>query len=293
MTALRIFLNVGGRKGAPGGCPIDVRCRLPRQRLGDGTLDAVPEHLVVVGGSYIGPEVRVQVTRRPVRRQTVVAAWRLPPREDEDRSDGIRAILGGRGRALEPGASAPSLMRAYDQVLSARPAAEARASSAAVLLAVGRQSNTGDLWPGRGRHPHRRARLHRGRSLKCRTSAEGVCWWATATAAARSRTRRGTTTRSSSRTCSTPIRAASPTVSRYAPFIDPALGRVGTTEAEARAGGRRRKLRAKMPIAVGQCARGRRDAGFAKLRADADSGLILGAAILGPNGDEVAIRCST
>jgi pyruvate/2-oxoglutarate dehydrogenase complex dihydrolipoamide dehydrogenase (E3) component len=73
----------------------------------------------------------------------------------------------------------------------------------------------------------------------------------------------------------------------YALFIDPALGRVGMNEAEARASGRR-LLVAKMPMQrVGRAREAGETQGFMKVTVDADSQRLLGAAILGLNGDEV------
>ena len=73
----------------------------------------------------------------------------------------------------------------------------------------------------------------------------------------------------------------------YALFIDPALGRIGITETEARASGRK-VLRAKMPMQrVGRAREAGETQGFMKVLVDADTQLLLGAAILGLNGDEV------
>jgi pyruvate/2-oxoglutarate dehydrogenase complex dihydrolipoamide dehydrogenase (E3) component len=73
----------------------------------------------------------------------------------------------------------------------------------------------------------------------------------------------------------------------YALYIDPPLGRVGMNEAEARASGRK-LLRAKMPMQrVGRAREAAETQGFMKVLVDADSQRLLGAAILGMNGDEV------
>src|SRR4051812_6081327 len=70
-------------------------------------------------------------------------------------------------------------------------------------------------------------------------------------------------------------------------FIDPPLGRAGMTEAEARKSGRR-VLAAKMPMSrIGRAREAGETQGFMKVLVDADSKELLGAAILGMNGDEV------
>ena len=119
--------------------------------------------------------------------------------------------------------------------------------------------------PRQGRRRDRRARLHHGgrRATHQRRRASGRS--ATATAAARSRTPRTTTTRSSRRTCSTAIRAASTDrIPAYALFIDPPLGRVGMTEREVRADGRR-ALVATLPMSrVGRAKERSETQGFMK-----------------------------
>jgi pyruvate/2-oxoglutarate dehydrogenase complex dihydrolipoamide dehydrogenase (E3) component len=73
----------------------------------------------------------------------------------------------------------------------------------------------------------------------------------------------------------------------YALFIDPALGRIGMNEAQVRGSGRK-VLRAKMPMKrVGRAREAGETQGFMKVFVDAGSERIMGAAILGLNGDEV------
>jgi pyruvate/2-oxoglutarate dehydrogenase complex dihydrolipoamide dehydrogenase (E3) component len=73
----------------------------------------------------------------------------------------------------------------------------------------------------------------------------------------------------------------------YALFIDLALGRVCMTETEALASGRR-ALRARIPMQrVGRAREAGESQGFMKVLLDADTQRLLGAAILGMNGDEV------
>ena len=73
----------------------------------------------------------------------------------------------------------------------------------------------------------------------------------------------------------------------YALFIDPPLGRIGASEREVRASGKP-ALRAKMPMQrVGRAREAGETQGFMKVLVDAESRRLLGAAILGMNGDEV------
>ena len=81
-------------------------------------------------------------------------------------------------------------------------------------------------------------------------------------------------------------RRVSDRVPAYALFIDPPLGRVGMTEAEARRSGRALLVATRPMTRVGRAVEKDETQGFMKVVADADSKLILGAAILGTGGDE-------
>ena len=77
-------------------------------------LDAVPKHLVVVGGSYIGLEF-AQMYRRFGAEVTIVEKGaRLISREDEDVSDAIKDILEGEGIAIRTDAECISFKRHAD-----------------------------------------------------------------------------------------------------------------------------------------------------------------------------------
>ena len=66
-------------------------------------LDTLPEHLVIVGGSYIGLEF-AQMYRRFGAEVTVVERGpRLTSREDEDVSAAIKEILENEGIDIELG----------------------------------------------------------------------------------------------------------------------------------------------------------------------------------------------
>jgi pyruvate/2-oxoglutarate dehydrogenase complex dihydrolipoamide dehydrogenase (E3) component len=86
-------------------------------------------------------------------------------------------------------------------------------------------------------------------------------------------------------------RRISDRIPAYALFIDPPLGRAGLNESEARklvTSGGRRVLAAKMPMdRVGRAREAGETQGFMKVLVDADSKELLGASLLGLNGDEV------
>jgi len=252
-------------------------------------LQTVPEHLVVVGGGYIGLEF-AQVMRRFGAQVTVVErATRLLPREDTNVSDGIRDILEAEGVRFELGAECLSLSRSGDRILVSA-ACGGRAEGIAgshVLLATGRQPNTDDL----GLDVAGVRTDARGFIIvdeQCRTSAEGV--WAVGECNGR-----GAFTHTAwndheivaANLFDQDLRRIGDRIPCYALFIDPAIGRIGMHEAEAVASGKR-LLRAEMPMQrVGRAREAGEVQGFMKVLVDADSQLILGAAILGLNGDEV------
>lgn len=290
LSAPRIFLNVGGRAVRP---DLPGIAEVPTlDNVSVMELNEVPEHLAIIGGSYIGLEF-AQVMRRLGAEVTVVErSARLLPREDEDVSDGIRAILEAEGIRFELGAECLSLARAaggHGGILVGATCGGADESIVAshVLLAVGRRPNTDDLGlEAAGIRSDARGFIEV--DDQCRTSAEGV--WAVGDCNGR-----GAFTHTSwndheivvANLFDNDPRKIADRISCYALFIDPALGRVGMSETEAVASGKR-LLRAKMPMQrVGRAREAGETQGFMKVVVDADSQQILGAAILGLNGDEV------
>ena len=102
LQADKIFLNVGGRAvvpDMPGLADVDYLTN-----VGILELDTVPEHLVIIGGSYIALEF-AQMYRRFGAEVTVIEKGpRLTSREDEDVSAAIKEILEAEGIAVELGA---------------------------------------------------------------------------------------------------------------------------------------------------------------------------------------------
>ena len=287
LTAPRIFLNVGGRSVVPELPGIGDVPTLDNASVME--LSEVPGHLVIVGGSYIGLEF-AQLMRRFGARVTVVErSDRLLPREDEDVSDGIRAILEAEGVRFELGSECLSLAREGGGIAvgAACGGERPRIHGSHVLLAVGRRPNTDGLGLERaGVQCDERGYIVV--DDQCRTSAEGV--WAVGDCNGR-----GAFTHTSwndheivvANLFDADPRRIADRIPCYALFIDPALGRIGMSEAQARSSGRP-VLRAKMPMKrVGRAREMGETQGFMKVVVDAQSRKLLGAAILGVNGDEV------
>jgi pyruvate/2-oxoglutarate dehydrogenase complex dihydrolipoamide dehydrogenase (E3) component len=291
LTAPRIFLNVGGRSVRPELPGIDNVSTLDNVSIME--LNEVPEHLVIVGGSYIGLEFAQMMRRFGAEVTVVERSARLLPREDDDVSDAIRAILESEGVRFALASECISLARSpardgrHITVGATCAADQPPIVGSHVLLAVGRRPNTDGLGlesAGIGTD----ARGHITVDDQCRTSAEGV--WAVGDCNGR-----GAFTHTSwndheivvANLFDSDPRRITDRIACYALFIDPALGRIGMTETEARASGRK-LLRAKMPMQrVGRAREAGETQGFMKVLVDADSQRLLGAAILGLNGDEV------
>ncbi len=287
LTAPRIFLNVGGRATRPAIQGIDDVPTLDNSSIME--LDVVPEHLVIIGGSYIGLEFAQMMRRYGARVTVLERAAKLLPREDDDVAQGIRDILQAEGIEFQLGAECMSLAAdGQGLIAGALCGADAQSIRAShVLLATGRRPNTDTLQldkAGIDVDP-------RGYIVvddQCRTSADGV--WAVGDCNGR-----GAFTHTSwndheivvANLFDADPRRLSDRIPCYALFIDPALGRVGMSEQEVRASGRKALIGTMAMQRVGRARESGETQGFMKVLVDADNERILGAAILGMNGDEV------
>ena len=287
LEAPRIFINVGGRAAVPDLPGIDQVPTLNNERIMH--LERVPEHLLIIGGSYIGLEF-AQMYRRFGARVTVVETGpRIIGREDHDVSDAIRAILEGEGIEFHLDAGGLALEQRPGGVALRfeRAGITATIEASRVLLATGRVPNTHDLGLAvAGIETDARGFIQVDEQLA--TSAPGVFALGDCNG-------RGAFTHTSwndyeivaANLFDNATRKLGDRITAYALFVDPPLGRVGMTEAQVRASGRP-ALVAKMPMTrVGRAREMGETAGFMKVAVDAETQQILGAAILGVHGDEV------
>jgi pyruvate/2-oxoglutarate dehydrogenase complex dihydrolipoamide dehydrogenase (E3) component len=287
LSAERIFINVGGRALVPAMPGLESVSYLTNSSILD--LDVLPEHLIVIGGSYIGLEFG-QAFRRFGSEVTIVEmADRLIRREDADVSEAIKGILEAEGIHLRLKAKCIGLHDVHG-----RPGANVDCESGPptevgshVLLAVGRRPNTDDLGLDRaGIATDSHGYVVVNDALQ--TNVEGV--WALGDCNGR-----GAFTHTSYNDAEIVVanllendpRRVTDRITTYGLFIDPPLGRAGMTDAEVKASGRR-ALAAKRPMTkVKRAVEKGESQGFMKIAVDADSREILGAAILGTGGDEV------
>ena len=286
LTAPKIFVNVGGRANRPDMPGIDDVDVLDNTDM--VALDQVPRHLVVVGGSYVGLEF-AQMFRRFGAEVTVVEKGpRLISREDADISDAIKDILEREGISVRLDAECIRFEPQRDGIKvglhCAREPREVVGSH--VLLAVGRRPNTDDLGlDSAGIVQDERGFITVDERLS--TNIEGVFALGECNG-------RGAFTHTAyndfeivaANLLDGEDRKVSDRVPGYALYIDPPLGRAGMSEAEARKAGLPILVGRRPMTRVGRAVEKGETLGFMKVVAHAETGKILGGAILGPGGDE-------
>ncbi|HUF75397.1 MAG TPA: mercuric reductase [Longimicrobiales bacterium] len=287
LTADHIFINVGARNRVPKLPGLDSVDHLDATSVME--LAEVPEHLLVLGGGFIGLEF-AQMFRRFGARVTVVDRQRLASREDADVSEAIEEIFRGEGIDVVTGADARSVSRVDGTIeLDVLAGDEQRVLRGShLLVAAGVVANSDTLDP-------ETAGVDvddRGDILvndRCETTAEGVWALGDVTGAPpfthtsyddyriiRENLLDGGDASRKGR------------ILPYTLFTDPQLGRVGMSEREAARSGRQIRV-AKLPMSrVARAQETDETRGFMKAVVDADTGEILGAAILGVEGGEVA-----
>ncbi|MCB2020097.1 MAG: FAD-containing oxidoreductase [Burkholderiaceae bacterium] len=281
-----IFLNVGARASVPdmpGLAEVDYLTN-----SGMMGVDFLPQHLVIVGGSYIGLEF-AQMYRRFGSRVTVIEMGpRLIAREDEDVSAAIREILQREGVEVRLNAECITVTRQANGVAVGLncEGGPPQVTGTHLLLAVGRTPNTDDLGLGQA-GVTTDARGYIVVDDELRTSAPGI--WALGDANGR-----GAFTHTAYNDYEVVAanlldggqRRLTDRIPAYALFIDPPLGRAGVTEREAKAAGRQALVGSMQMSRVGRARERGETQGFMKIIVDAQTERILGASLLGIEGDE-------
>ena len=290
ISADRIFINVGGRAVVPDMPGVHDISYLTNTSILE--LEELPEHLVVVGGSYVGLEF-AQMFRRFGSEVTIVEkSARLILHEDEDISDAVKEILESEGIDIRLGAECISFERSDKGVFvhTHCDAGDPRVHGSHVLLAVGRRPNTDDLALDKaGVQIDERGYIVVDDEL--RTNIPGI--WAMGDCNGK-----GAFTHTSyndfeivaANLLDNDARRVSDRIRAHALYIDPPLGRIGLTEAEVRKTGKPALIGTRPMTKVGRAVEKGESKGFMKVLVDAESKKILGAAILGTGGDE-AIHC--
>jgi pyruvate/2-oxoglutarate dehydrogenase complex dihydrolipoamide dehydrogenase (E3) component len=287
LSADKIIINTGGRATVPEIPGLDSVPYFTNSSMME--VDFLPEHLLIIGGSYIGLEF-AQVYRRFGARVTVVEmADRLIPREDPDISDAVREILESEGIDVRLNAKCLAVEKDGNRIAMKLDCLDGapRIRGTHLLMAVGRRPNTDDL----GLDVAGIETDSKGYIVvddQCRTNVDGV--WAIGDVNGR-----GAFTHTSyndfeivaANLFDNDPRRISDRIACYGLFVDPPLGRVGMTEREVREKGIKALAAKRMMTSVGRARERGETKGFMKVVVDARSNHILGAAILGISGDEV------
>ena len=297
LSADKIFLNAGCRPGVPILDGLDTIQYLNSTSIME--LDSVPEHLLVLGGGYIGLEFG-QMFRRFGSRVTIVQSGaQLLRGEDEDVAEAVLSILRGESldvllnsRAVRVAKSVNGIELMVQTAGKARETMGVSAESQTILgthllVAAGRVPNSDWLntdGAGISRDKHGYIQVND----RLETNVPGVF--------ALGDIKGGPAFTHISyddfRIIRTNVieKGSASIAARLLPytlFIDPQLGRVGMSEGEARAAGRKLRI-AKMPMNyVARALELDESRGFMKAIVDSDSEQILGAAVLGIEGGEV------
>lgn len=295
LEAPRIFINTGTRPAIPPIPGLEKISYLNNESIME--LDRVPDHLLVLGGGYIGVEFGQMFRRFGAEVSIIQRASKLLPREDAElsdavaelfRSEGIEVILEAETLSVAPAQGGPSSHGGALQ-LAVRTNGEKRTISGThLLVAAGRSPNTDDLGLEHvGVAVDERGYIEVNERLE--TGAEGV--WALGDV------KGGPAFTHISyddyrilvrNVAEGGDRSIAGRLVPYTVFIDPQLGRVGLTEKEAKAGGRRVRV-ASMPMTwVARALEVDETVGLMKAVVDGETDVILGFAMLGIDAGEIA-----
>jgi pyruvate/2-oxoglutarate dehydrogenase complex dihydrolipoamide dehydrogenase (E3) component len=287
ITADRIFLNVGGRAAMPA-----MPGREQIEFFNNSSLmevDFVPKHLIVVGGSYIGLEFG-QMFRRFGSEVTIIEmGQRLVRREDEDVSAAVHEIIAREGIQIRLNAKCISFSKRNGETFAQVDctSGDPEVSGTHVLLAVGRVPNTDDLGLEKAnvttdKHGYIAV------DDQLRTNVNGI--WAMGDCNGRgafTHTAFNDAEIVAANLLDHDPRRVTDRIPAYALYIDPPLGRCGLTEAGVRQRGRPALVGKRPMTKIKRAIEKGETEGFMKIFVDAETNEILGAAILGPGGDEI------
>ncbi|MEB2783597.1 mercuric reductase [Algoriphagus persicinus] len=286
LKSYKIFLNVGARTRIPEGFEeVDYLSNTSILQL-----EKVPDSLIIIGGSYIGLEF-AQIFKRLGSKVTVLEMGDyLVSKEDQDTSELVREVLENEGIKVICGANClKGKNKKSDGVTVSfqKDGKDKKISGSQVLIATGRVPNSDLLKPEKAGL----ALTDRGYlevNAKLETNIEGIYALGDCNG-------KGAFTHTSyndyeimaDQLFGDQKRTLDDRIINYALYIDPPLGRAGLTLSQAKESGKN-LLFARMPMnAISRAKEKGETQGKMEVIVDADSELILGAAVLGTGGDEI------
>ena len=285
LHADKIFINVGGRPFIPEGFEhVDY---LTNESIME--LDFVPEHLVVVGGSYIGLEF-AQMFRRFGSQVTIIEmADRLITREDPEVSQEVQQILEQEGINIRVNAECLSAKKTDHGIMVdvECQTGDKEVTGSHLLVATGRQPNTDDLGIEQaGLQIDKRGYIIVNERLE--TNNEGIYALGDVNGkGAFTHTAYNDFEIVAENMLDGADRKVSDRILAYALYIDPPLARIGLNETQARESGKRVLVSSRPMSRISRAKEKGETSGFMKILVDASNQQILGATILGIEGDEI------
>jgi pyruvate/2-oxoglutarate dehydrogenase complex dihydrolipoamide dehydrogenase (E3) component len=290
LEAKHIFLNVGARPSIPKMTGVDSVPFLTSTSILD--LDELPQHLIVIGGGYVGLEF-AQIFRRFGSEVTVIETHpRLAMHEDEDSSTVIREVFESEGIQLRLNATCIHLEQRKGHLAVGLDCDEGKPHifGSHILIATGRTPNTADLnlaAAGVSTDDHGYISV----DDELQTNVPGIYALGDCNG-------RGAFTHTSyndfeivaGNLLDGDKRRVSDRIPAHALYIDPPLARVGLSEAEVRQSGKAALIGVRPMKRVSRAIEKGETFGFLKVLVDAETHHILGAAIFGTGGDE-AVHC--
>ena len=287
LTGEKIYINTGTHPFVP---PVNGIRDIPwLDSAGLLDLEVLPKHLIILGGGYIGVEF-AQVYRRFGSEVTILQrGGQLMPREDEDVAGAIQKVLEEEGIAVHCSTEVQSVETSNQGIrarLLRKGTEEIKVHGSHLLVATGRRPNSQALELSEAGIETNDRGFIRVNDF-CQTTVPDVYALGDVNG-------HGAFTHTSVNDAEITLdhlfggnRRISSRIPIYGLFTDPPLGRVGYSEKEAIASGRR-ILKAVRPMSkISRAKEMSETKGFAKLLVDADTDLILGASILGIGGDEI------
>lgn len=288
LTAENIFINVGARPSRLQLSGIESIPVLNSTTIME--LEVIPDHLLIIGGGYIGLEFGQMFHRYGSKVTIVHRGAHLLSREDDDVADAIADILRQDGIEILLQTTPTNVKKAADGslLLTVQGSEGERVLTGSHLLAAaGRTPNT-DLLNLQATHIQLDGRGYVKTNDRLQTSVPGIYALGDVkggpafTHISYDDFRIIKTNLLDNGSASTRDRQVPYTV-----FIDPQLGRVGLTETEARKRGLKIRV-ASMPMTyVARALEVDESRGFMKVVVDAEHGQILGCAVLGLEGGEM------